>query len=80
MNYKKPSGIKFPWTVGPLTIKIKSSLSMIESMLRAMGFSLGGAVSYDPHHVISDRRQADKNKPFEDSEVEGFSEAANWMD
>ena len=37
-------------------------------------------VNYDPHHVISDRRQENKNKPFEHSEVEGLFEATNWMD
>ena len=38
LSYKNPSEIKFPWTVGPLTIKSKVSLSAIESMLKEMGF------------------------------------------
>ena len=52
---------------------------MIESMLREMGFSVETVVNYDPHHVISNRRQANKNKPFEHFEVGGLSEVANWM-
>ena len=47
---------------------------MIESMLREMGFLVEATVNYDPHHVISDRIQANKNKPFEHSEVVGLSE------
>ena len=45
-----------------------------------MGFSVEDVVNYDPHHVISNRRQANKNKPFEHFEVEGLSEEANGMD
>ena len=80
LSYKKHSKIKFLWTVGPLTIKSKSSLSVIENMLREMGFSMEAAVNYDPDHVILDRRQANKNKPFEHSEVAGLSEVTNWID
>ena len=36
LTYKKPSEIKFPWIVGPLTIKIKLVLLMIEIMLREL--------------------------------------------
>ena len=64
MSYKKPSGIKFPLTVGPLTIKSKAALSTIESMLREMGFSMEASVDYDPHHIILVRIHANKNKPF----------------
>ena len=37
------------------------------------------SVNYDPHHIISDRRQANKNKPFEHSKVAGLSEAVKWI-
>ena len=80
LSYKKPSGIKFPWTVGPLTINSKESLPTIESMLIEMGFSMESSVNYDPHHIISDRRKENKNKPFEHSEVAGLSGATNWID
>ena len=43
-----------------------------------MGFSLGTAINYDPHQVISKRRQENNNKPFEHTEVAGIREAANW--
>ena len=65
LSYKKTSEIKFPWTVGPLGIKGKSALPIIEIMLREMGFPVEVVVNYDPHHVILNRRQANKNKPFE---------------
>ena len=78
--FKKTSEIKFPWTMGPFFIKRKASLSIIEIMLREMGFLVEFDVNYDPHHVISNRRQANKNKPFEHFEVAGLSEATNWLD
>ena len=36
-------------------------------------------VNYDPHHVISLRKQANKNKPFEHQPVEGMAETANLL-
>ena len=53
---------------------------MIERMLREMGFLVESSINYDPHHIISNRIQANKNKPFEHSEVARLYEAANWMD
>ena len=45
-----------------------------------MGFSLGTAINYDPHHVISKRRQENNNNPFEHIEFDGLREVANWED
>ena len=45
-----------------------------------MGFSLGVSINYDPHQVISKRRQENKNNPFEHTEVAGLRETANWED
>ena len=80
LRFKKPSEVKFPWTVGPITIKNKSSLPMIENLLREMGFSMEAVVNYNPHHIISDMRKANKNNPIEHSKVAGLSEATNWME
>ena len=52
---------------------------MVENMLREKGFSMEAVIDYDPHHIISNKRQANKNKPFEHVEVEGFVERDNWM-
>ena len=43
-------------------------------------FSFGVAINYDPHQVISKRRQENKNNPFEHTEVAGLREEANWQD
>ena len=51
---------------------------MIEITIREMGFLVEVVVNYDAHHVISNRRQANKNKPFEIFEVEGLSKETNW--
>ena len=45
-----------------------------------MGFLVEYSINYDPQHVISNRRHANKNKPFEHFEVAGLSEEARWMD
>ena len=45
-----------------------------------MRFLVEAAINYDHHHVISNRIHANKNKPFEHSEVVGLSEVENWMD
>ena len=53
---------------------------MIEIMLRELGFSMEDAINYDPHHVISDKKEANKSKPFDHYEVAGLLEVENWMD
>ena len=45
-----------------------------------MKFQTVAAVNYDPHHVISIRRQFNKNKPLEHQEVEVLYESVNWLD
>ena len=37
-------------------------------------------MNYDLLHVISIRRQVNKNKPFEHQEVEGLAEKTNWSE
>ena len=53
LSFKKTLEIKFPWTVSPFVIKIKLALSVIDSMLKEMRFSVEAAINYDPHRVIS---------------------------
>ena len=60
LNFRKTLEIKFPWIVGPFVIKNNDALPIIESLLREMGFSVEAAINYDPPHVISNRRQANK--------------------
>ena len=66
--------------VGPFIIKIKISLHVVESLLKEMGFPTTTSINYDPHHIISIRKQVNKNKPFEHQEVEGLDESENWSD
>ena len=77
INFRKASKIKFPWVLGPFIVKIKYALPVVESLLKYMGFQTSTAINYDPHHVISIRRQVNKNNPFEHQEVEGLIESAN---
>ena len=65
INFKKAFEIKFPLKVVPFIIKNKDSLPMIEGILKDMNFMKATKVNYDPHHIISQRRQLNKNKSFE---------------
>ena len=80
LSLKNSSKIKFPWAIVPFIIKNKDYLPLVESLLRYLGFPTEVAINYDPHHIISNRRKANKNKPFEHHEVEGLPEAANLED
>ena len=80
LNFKNSNEIRYPWDVGPFIIKNKVALPMIESLLKEMGFFTKAAINYDCHHVISIRRQALKRNPFENFEVVGLAQAANWSD
>ena len=80
LNFKKSSEIKFPCFLGPFIIKNKFALPMIESLLREMGFHINVFIKYDPHHIISIRRQINKNKPFEHNEIACMPETINWLD
>ena len=44
-----------------------------------MDFQNEPKINYDPHHVISLRKQANKNKPFDHQSIEGLAEKANWL-
>ena len=44
-----------------------------------MEFQKDTRVNYDPHHVISLRKQANKNKPFDHEFIEGLNETTNLL-
>ena len=64
LSFRKSSGINFPWEIVPYTVKSRTSLPVVDRLLKSMGFSLGEAINYDPHQIISKRRQDNKNNPF----------------
>ena len=49
----------------------------VEKLLESMDFQREQRVNYDPYHIISLRKQANKNKPFDHQDVEGLKEVAN---
>ena len=77
--FKKSSNIKFPFKVSSFIFKSKGALIFIEKLLENMDFQKESKVNYDPHHVISLRKQANKNKPFEHQSVENLAEIANLL-
>ena len=78
ISFRKTLKIKFPWVFGPFIIKINAALPVLERFLKEMGFQIATAINYDPHHIISIRKQVNKNNPFEHQEVEGLAESENW--
>ena len=66
--------------IGPFIIKSKVALPLIEGFIKEMGFQTNTAINYDPRHIISIRKQVNKNMPFEHQEVEGLVEKENWLD
>ena len=80
MNLRSFLEIIFPWDVGPFIIKNKYFLPLIEILLREMGFLNKAAINYDPHHIISIRREVNKNNTFEHFEVASLPETANQLD
>ena len=77
--FRKSLNIKFPFKVGPFIFKGKGALTCIERLMEPMEFIKDVNMSYDPHQVISLRKQANRNKPFEHQAVEGLSETANLL-
>ena len=75
--FKKYSNIKFPLKVGPFIFKNKSDLMVVENLLEIKDFQKEQRINYDPHHIISQRKQSNKNKPFDHQVVEGLEEIAN---
>ena len=80
LKFKNSTDIKYPWAVGPFTIKNKTALPMIENLLKEMGFLTEPAVDYDPHQVISNRIKAVKRNHLNHLEVVGLANVANWND
>ena len=75
--FKKSSNIKFPLKVGSFIFKNKGALVFVEKLLESMDFQREQRINYDPYHIISLRKQENKNKPFDHQIVEGLNEIAN---
>ena len=58
-------------------IKSKATIPVVDSLLKEIDFKIVFAVNYDLNHVISIRRQLNKNLVFEHQEVEGLTEKEN---
>ena len=63
----------------PFYCQKKISLTKGRNSTQRERFEMEVAIDYDPHHIISNRRKANKSKPFEHVEVVGLVERANWM-
>ena len=51
---------------------------MIEKLIREKWFAMDVMINYNPHHIIYDRRKANKNNPFKQFDVVGLVEKENW--
>jgi hypothetical protein len=73
----KASNLKFPFVVGPFVVKRKTCLPQIQSKLNEFGFTQLQGRIYDPHQVISKRRLATRQGPYEHEHVEELDKLAN---
>ena len=80
LSYKKSSNLVFPEEVGPYIVRSRDALPLVTNLISGMGFSVGEAVNYDPHQIISKRRKAHKCNPFEHTEILRLREEVNWDD
>ena len=76
-DFKQSSNIKFPLKVGSFSFKNKGALVIVKKLLENMDFKKEQKVNYDPYHIISLRKQENKNKQFDHQVVEGLKEVAN---
>ena len=63
--------------MGSFIFKNKGALVFIEKLLESMEFQREQRVNYDPHHIISLRKQENRNKSFDHQVVESLSETTN---
>ena len=49
LKYKKSNDLKYPWGVGPFTIKNKGAFPMVEGLIKELLFEIEPAINYDPH-------------------------------
>ena len=54
------SSFKVPITLGPFTVKHKSTAELIDDIKACFGFQEEPSCQYDPHHIISNRRKKQK--------------------
>ena len=69
--------MKLVFIVGPFVVKSKSFLPQIHSKLNEFGFTQLQGRRYDPHQVISKRRLASRQGPYECEHVEELDKLAN---
>jgi hypothetical protein len=73
----RASNLEFPFFIGPFIVKSRSCLSQVQAKLTEFGFAQLQGRRYDPHQIISKRRQMNKSAPYEHEYVEGFDKLAN---
>jgi hypothetical protein len=73
----KASNLKFSFVVGPFVVKRKSCLPQVQSKLNEFGFTQLQGRRYDPHQIISKRRLASRQGPYEHEHVEELDKLAN---
>ena len=65
--------------MGSFIFKNNGALVFIEKLLASMEFKKEQNINYDLHHVISLRKQANKNNPFDHHSIEGLNETTNLL-
>ena len=53
---------------------------MVEGLLQDMNFLKATKINYNPCHIISHKRQINRNKEFKHHEIEGLANRAKLME
>jgi hypothetical protein len=77
LKAQKASNLKFSFVVGPFMVKSKSCLPQIHSKLNEFGFTELQGRRYDPRQVISKRRLARRQGPYEHEHIEELDKLVN---
>jgi hypothetical protein len=59
------SSFKVPITLGPFTVKNKSTIELIDDIMACFCFQEDPSCQYDPHHIISNRRKKQKRSRYD---------------
>ena len=78
--FRKSYEIEFPLKVGLFIIKNKVSFPVVEGLLQEMNLMKSTKTKYDPHQIISQRRQQNKKKSFDHKKIEGLSQRNKLME
>lgn len=76
---KHTSSFKVPITIGPLTVKNRAVIELIDDIMACFGFNLDFSCQYDPLEIISKKRKRQKRGNYEHQETPKMEQMTNKL-